>query len=65
MRGARTYETAAPYEQCADGREENTDDEQRRENGAGSEDGLPCLQSLLLEGGIYGKKDDTEMRTHI
>ena len=47
-----TYEATAPDEGRADGREEDADDEQRREDGAGCEDGLPCLQSLLLEGSI-------------
>lgn len=45
--------TVPPYKQGADWGEQNSNDEKGRKDGLWSENGLPCLQTLLLEGGIY------------
>ena len=63
--GARVTDLAVPpYEQCADWSEQNTDDEKSGKDGFGGENGLPCLQALLLEGGIceLGQQLRVELR---
>lgn len=44
--------TVPPYEQSTDWSEQNANDEEGRKDGFGSKNGLPCLQTLLLEGSI-------------
>lgn len=48
-----TDQTVAPDEQSTDWSEGDANDEERWKDGFGGEDGLPCLQTLLLEGSIY------------
>ena len=52
MPGGKTDGTAAPEKKTADGCKENGDGEECREDCAWGEDGLPSLETLLLEGGI-------------
>ena len=49
----RTHQTTAPDKQCTYGRKKDTDDEESRKNGLGSEDRLPCFETLLLERSVY------------
>lgn len=41
--GQLLHRRAGPEEEAADGREDDTDGEEEREDGLGGEDGLPCL----------------------
>jgi hypothetical protein len=46
---------AADDEESTDGRKDDTDDEESRKDGLGCQNGLPSLQPLLFESGIYVK----------
>lgn len=47
------HQSAAPYEKTPDWRKDESDDKQSRQNGFRCQNGLPCLESLLLEGGVW------------
>jgi len=47
---------AADDEESTDGSKYDTNDEERRKDRLWRQNGLPCLQSLLFERGIYAKR---------
>lgn len=47
------HQPASPYQEPSDGRKDKSNDEKRRQNGFRCQYGLPRLQSLLLEGGVW------------
>jgi hypothetical protein len=51
----KTNLVATPNQQSSDRRKYDTDDEEHGEHGLGSENGLPCLEALLLEGSVCGQ----------
>ena len=51
--GDETYLVGSPDQESSYGSEHDSDDEESRENGSGGEDGLPCFESLLLEGSVW------------
>jgi len=53
--GVNTDLIAADDEESTDGRKDDTDDEEGRKDRLGCQNGLPSLQPLLFESGIYVK----------
>lgn len=49
-----THQAAPPNEQTSDGRKQESNDEESRQNGLRRQYWLPCFQTLLFEGGICG-----------
>jgi hypothetical protein len=52
MPARKTHVAVSPYQQATYGREHDTDNEKNGKDCLGREDGLPGLESLLLESSV-------------
>ena len=53
---------ASPYQKASDGGKEEPNNKERREDCPWCEDRLPCLETLLLESGVWRSRSDSGHR---